>query len=112
MKRHPEYEYEIGKKDPESSWIYIKDKNESGWEKLLFDYSQEDNFAGQVEFLLHIKEKYNWNIEEAEPFGYQFVEDNLKMVFHWDDLFGFTVSVEDWQKSDKVLNFLREFTNE
>jgi len=107
MERHPEYKYKIGRLAPKESWIYIEDMNDSGWGKEIFDFWSDEKDDGPVEFLLRIKEENNWNIKKVEPFGYQFIEDELEMEFLWDDLFGFTIQIKDWYMLGKVLDFLK-----
>lgn len=111
LERHPEYKYKIGSLDPENLWIYINDSNESGWEENLFYGDSDDSFLGPVEFLLRIKDKMKWNIREVGHFSYQFIEDELKMTFQWDDLFGFTVAIKDWKRINEALKCLQEYTD-
>lgn len=109
MERHPEYKYKIGRLEPKASWICIEDMNASGWGKEIFDTWSDERDNGSVEFLLRIKEENNWSIKNVEPFKYQFIEDELEMVFQWDDLFGFTIQIKEWNMLGRVLDFLKSY---
>lgn len=105
VERHSEFKYKIGNIDSENGWIYIKDVNDQSWENLLFTYNDG---VGPSEFLWRINDKKGWKIVQ-DGFGYRFVCDKLEMVFWWDDLFGFTVSVKKWRRHKKVIKFLKDF---
>ena len=42
MKRHPEYKYRIDRLSEKDSWIFISDKDHSGWEDCVFDTWSRD----------------------------------------------------------------------
>ncbi len=74
----------------------------------LFSWGEE----GPVEFLTRIKEHTGWTIKHLKYGQYTFNEDPLGLVFWWDDLFGFTITVPDWDRLQDALDFLKPFLND
>ena len=109
MERHPEYKYYIQHIDEKNRWIYIFDKDKSGWGEKVFDWSDEEESNGPIEFILRIKDANGWHVEEVGDGQFRFKEDNLGMVFQWDDLFGFVVIVEDLSRVDEVMEFMKNY---
>ena len=107
MDRYPEYRYTCGEiKETEGEiWIYIHDKDDSGWEKLLFDFWEDD---GPVELMLRIKESNNWTVVDMGMGRFTFEEDKQKLIFQWDDLFGLAVVVDDIEKVEYVRAFIEK----
>ena len=109
MDRHPEYKYYIRHIDKKNRWIYIDDKDKSGWGDRLFDWSDYEGYSGPVEFILRIKEANQWFVDKAGDVQYRFEQDNIGMVFQWDDLFGFVVIVRNRNRVDEVIEFLNRY---
>ncbi len=110
MTRFPRFKYIIGHVQNEEGWIFIKDPNDSDWEKSLFDSWADDDekYIGPVELLLRIKEKNNWTIKKGGLLQYSFEEDPLQMVFQMDDLFGFVI-IAHKENLEKTISFLEEY---
>ena len=104
--RHPEYRYECGKsrKTGGEYWTDIVDKDNSGWGESVFDMWDDSNEDGPVEFIQRIKEENGWTVIDLGMGRYSFAEDKSKMVFQWDDLFGFVIVVD----SEKKLKLVKE----
>ncbi len=109
MDRHPEYKFYIRHIDEKNKWIYIDDKDMSGWGESVFDWSDDERDNGPVEFILRIRDANRWIVDKVGDGQYRFRQDDLSMVFQWDDLFGFVVSVEDWSRVDEVIVFLNQY---
>ncbi len=109
MKRHPEYKYRIDRLSEKDSWIFISDKDHSGWEDCVFDTWSRDRDAGPLELILRIKERNHWDAENVGMQQYCFRQDEIGMVFQWDDLFGFVVIIEDWNRLDEAVHFLNGY---
>ena len=108
MDRHSEYKYSIAKLYEKYGWIFIDDMD-SGWKFSLFDWSDDDQYNGPVEFVLRIKDSTNWDIEKINALQYRFKQDPLKLIFQMDDLLGFVVIVPDWGRVDEVVAFLNSY---
>ena len=109
MDRHPEYKYVLEQIDEKDSWIFIGDKDQSGWGKIVYDMWDSDKDSGPVEFLLRIKERNNWDIEKVGDLQYRFKQDKIGLTFQWDDLFGFVVAIGDWNRRDEAVRFLNDY---
>ena len=110
MTRFPQFKYTIGHIQNDENWIFIKDPNDSGWEKNLFDSwaDDEEKYCGPVEFILRIKDKNNWTIKKVGLLQYSFEEDPLQMVFQMDDLMGFVI-IAHKENLEKTISFLGEY---
>ena len=101
MDRHPEYKYCIGKIAENDHWIYIVDCG-SGWEDALYLWENE----GPVEFMLRISDLYGWHAEKTKSGQYTFKEDPMCLVYWWDDLFGFTAELKNWDWLQEAISFI------
>lgn len=110
MDRHPEYRYSIGHINAEEYWIYIEDKDGSGWGKLARDPWEDDNKSGALEFIIRVKDKTGWDIEEVSEWQYRFKQDKLEIIYQWDDLFGFVILYKNQATLNKTLEFIESFT--
>ena len=106
MERHPEYKYYIERISENDSWLFIGDRNHSGWGTKVFDAWDEDKDTGPIEYILRIKEQNQWDIEKVKDLQYRFEQDELGTIFQWDDLFGFVAVIKDWDRLNEVLDFL------
>lgn len=111
MNRHPEYKYHIERIREKDSWIFISDKEDSGWGRRVLDAWDDEKDDGPTEFILRIKEDNNWNVEKMGEMRYRFKQDDFEMIFQWDDLFGFVVSVEDESKLNATVQFIKQYTD-
>lgn len=102
MTRHPEYKYQVGKSFENKRWIHIEDLENSGWGKEVLDCWSDIKDDGPMEFILRVKDKYNWTVIEVGELQYSFIEDKLNLIFQWDDLFGFVIVVDDIDKVEAV----------
>ena len=109
MKRHPEYKYIIDRISEKDSWIFIRDKDQSGWGDSIFDAWDDSMDAGPVELLLRIKDRNHWDVEKVGMQQYRFRQDEIGMVFQWDDLFGLVIIIEDWDRLDEEESFLSDY---
>lgn len=108
MPRHPEYRFCIGEESEKDNWLVLRDLFDTGWEEDLYSWGYE----GPLEFTLRIKEKTGWTITKLEHGQYRFAEDPLQLVYWWDDLFGFTITIPDWDKLPEAKAFLKEYTED
>ncbi len=109
MERNPNYKYCIGRflEKEDEVWIFIKDFNNSGWERELNDWTSDEQYAGPIEFLKRIQEKENWSLQKAGELRYAFKEDENKIIFQFDDLFGF-VLIADKNNFGSALKFIKK----
>lgn len=110
MNRHPEYKYRVGQINTEEHWINIEDKDDSGWGKLARDPWEDDNERGALEFILRVKDKTGWDIEKVGDWQYRFKQDELGIIYQWDDLFGFVILYKDASVLNKTLEFIESIT--
>lgn len=109
MKRHTEFQYCIGRIEKSSSiWIFIED-NKSGWNKEVFDWTSDEQYAGPIELLKRIQEREHWTIKRVGELQYGFDEDPYNIVYQMDDLFGFVAIINDVKQYDKVLAFIKKY---
>ena len=109
MDRHPEYKYYIEDISEENSWLYIGDKEQSGWGRHVYDTWSELKDDGPIELLLRIKEQNQWELEEVDWLQYRFKQDDIGMIFQWDDLFGLVVIIDNWNKIEEAIVFLKKY---
>ncbi|HPX33074.1 MAG TPA: hypothetical protein PLT36_06180 [Erysipelotrichaceae bacterium] len=111
-KRNLEFKYCIGTTSDEGDLvrISIKDVNESGWERNLFDCTSDEQFEGPIEFLKRIRDQEKWTINSLGQLRYSFEEDKNNIIFQFDDLFGFVLQVNKEKFNDEVLNFINKYT--
>lgn len=103
MQRYPQYKYVIEKIDETSHWIYISDC-ESGWKEAI----RFREFDGPIELLKRIQEDNSWHIISDED-KVVFAEDPLHLYFEWDDLFGFTIGLDNWSNINQAISFLSKY---
>lgn len=110
MIRHPEYKYCIKHIEATSSEIllYISD-NGSGWKKDLFDWTSDEQFDGPDELLKRIQDNEKWTIKSVGILQYGFEEDFNNLVFQTDDLLGFVIIINDTDKYDKAMKFIKKY---
>lgn len=110
MNRHAEFEYRIERITDELSeiWIFISD-NGSGWYEDIFDWTCDEQFNGPIELLKRIQESENWNINNVGELQYSFEEDCNHLKFQMDDLFGFVIVLEDANKYEDSMIFLKKY---
>ena len=109
MSRHSEYKYKLDHISEQDSWIIIGDKEQSGWGNLVYDIWDDDTDAGPVEFILRIKDRTQWDIEKVGDLQYRFKQDDIGLIFQWDDLFGFVVVIDNWNRVDEAVRFLSDY---
>lgn len=109
MERHPEYKYCINRISERDSWVFISDKDESGWGRHIYDPWSEENNDGPCEFMDRIKERNHWDIVKVGRLEYRFKQDTIGMIIQWDDLFGLVVTLDDREKLDEAVQFLNEY---